>query len=257
MLGRFREFLPQANSVLLGILLAVLAVLVLAWVTFGLVRSGDDQGGPVADQEMVAQAQDSGADSPAPEAENRNVDSYAAYEAKDPFRQIVEPAEANTGEDIGSSGTGDDTSDGDTSGGGTSSGGSSDDSGDGSNGESDTSDTTDNGPASSSSGGTGSALDNGTSGGSASTADGSQRGQALDSDGDKVSNKREKQLGLNPTNLDTDGDGIQDGADDSNGDGRPDRDIGRRGGESGGGNGGSGGNGDLFDSGGSLLPSGK
>lgn len=249
MLDRSRDSLPRANSVLIGILLAVLAVLLLAWVTFGLVRSGDDQSGQVADQKIVAQSQDGGADTPAPEAENRNVDSYAAYEAKDPFRQIVEPAEANTGEDIGSSGTGDDTS-----GGGTSSGGSPSP---GRTGSESSSDDGDNGPASSSSGGTGSASDNGTSGGSASIADGSQRGQSLDSDGDKVSNKREKQLGLSQTNPDTDGDGIQDGADDSNGDGRPDRDIGGRSGGSGGRNSGSGGNNGLFDSGGSLLPSGK
>ena len=247
MLSRLRGFLPQASSLLIGTLLAVLAVFVLAWVTFVIVRSGEDQGGQVTDQEMVAQSQgnDSGADTPAPEAENRNVDSYAAYEAKDPFRQIVEPADTDTGEDTGSN-TGDNTGDGGTGNGDTSSGGSFDDSDNGSNGG--------NGLGGSGSGSNDGSdsentTGNGAGGGGLSGGGGSRGSQVADRDRDGVSNRREQQLGLSPTKPDTDSDGIRDGADDSNGDGRPDRDIGARGG--------SGGNDGLFDSGGSLLPSGK
>lgn len=232
--SRLRELLPQSSSALIGILLAVLAVLVLAWVTFGLVRSGDEQGGQAADQEIVAQSQDSSADTPAPEAENRNVDSYAAYEAKDPFQPVVELADADTGDDIGGGDTGGDTSGG-TSDGDDGSGIDSDSGLDNGNGD----DTGDTGGVGT---GGGSTTDGGASGG---------RGQGgQDSDKDGLNDRRESRLGQDPANPDTDGDGIQDGADDSNGDGRPDGRVGGRGG-------GAGGNNDLFDSGGSLLPSGK
>ena len=234
MLSRLRESLSQANKALLAVL-AVLVVLVFAWVVFGLIAGGDsgrgNQGEQVANQEVVAQAQDDGTGSPAPEAENRNADSYAAYEAKDPFRQIVKPADSGNGDNASGSDTEDGTGSGDST---------SEDSG------------TDSGDSSSNGSGNGSGT-----GGETTSGGGSQGGQSNDSDRDKVSNNREKQLGLDPTNPDTDGDSIRDGADDSNGDGRPDRDIGGRGGSPGGRGGGTGGNDGLFDSGGSLLPSGK
>ena len=237
MLSRLRESLLQNNRVL-PVVLAALAVLALAWVIFGLVLGGKDQGGQVADQDIVAQAQDEGADSPAPEVENRNVDSYAAYEAKDPFRQIVEPADSGAGGGTGGGTDGSSTVDG---------GGSGTDSDNGSDsGSNDTSDDT------------GDTVNGGTRGGDTSIAGGGRRDQGLDSDNDGLNDRRENRLGQDPSNPDTDGDGIQDGADDSNGDGRPDGRVGGRGGGNGGSNGGStGGNDDLFDSGGSLLPGGK
>lgn len=230
MLSRLRESLLQGNRVL-PVVLAVLAVLILVWVIFGIVLGGDDQG-QVVDQEIVAQSQKGdadGAEPAAPEVENRNVDSYAAYEAKDPFRQLVEPADADTGS----------TTDGGTTGGSDGGPGGSDN-GIGGGGDSG-----------------GSTGGGGRAGGSTSGDGGGQRGQEMDSDDDKVSDNREEQLGLDPTNPDTDGDGIRDGADDSNGDGRPDRDIGKRGAGSGGRNGGSGGNDGLFHSGGSIFRSGE
>jgi hypothetical protein len=241
LLSRLRESLLQSNRVLLGVL-AILAVAVLAWVIFGLVLGGEDPNEQAAEQEIVAQTQDDGVDGAepaAPEVENRNVDSYAAYEAKDPFRQLVEPADADTGA------TGDDTTaedgtaaEGDATGGGGGSGGGGDiGSGDESGGGG---------------GDDGSAVDDGGTGGSTSGG-GGQRRQGMDSDNDGVSDRRENQLGLDPMNPDTDGDGTPDGADDSNGDGRPDRDTGRRGGNGGG----SRGNGGLFDSGGSLFRGGE
>lgn len=238
MLSRLRESLLQSSRVLLGVL-AVLLVGVLAWVIFGLVLGGEDPNEQAAEQEIVAQAQDDGADGAepaAPEVENRNVDSYAAYEAKDPFRQLVEPADADTGGDT----TGGDAA-ADEGGGGTGGG---DIGGGGESGGGDD----------------GSAVDDRGAGGSTSGGGGGQRGQGMDSDNDGVSDRRENQLGLDPMNPDTDGDGTPDGADDSNGDGRPDRDTGRRGGNgggSGGRNGGSGGNGGLFDSGGGFFRGGE
>lgn len=91
MLSRLRGTLLRDNRVL-PVALAVLVVLVLAWVIFGLVLGGEDQQ-QVADQEIAAQSPNNGTEPAAPEVENRNVDSYAAYEAKDPFRQLIEPAE--------------------------------------------------------------------------------------------------------------------------------------------------------------------
>lgn len=219
-----RESLLRGNRVV-PIALAVLAVVVLGWVAF--VVLGGEEREPVADQDEVAvqspdpAASQDGAEPAAPEVENRNVDSYAAFEAKDPFRQIIEPADAATG----GSTTGA-TPGGDTTGGGD--------------------------------GGTGTGAQNGGSGGGAGDGTGGG-GQNLDSDNDGISDRRENQLGLDPANPDTDGDGIRDGADDSDGDGRPDgRGGGRGGGGPGGGSGGGGGNGDgLFDSGGSLFRGGK
>lgn len=227
MLSRLRESLLQGNRVL-PVVLAVLAVLILAWVIFGLVLGGDDQG-QVADQEIVAQSQEGdadGAEPAAPEVENRNVDSYAAYEAKDPFRQLVESADADT-----AGTTPEETVEQETV-----------------EQETDSNEAITPGGATNEAGGRRQGGEQGGRG---------QRGQGMDSDDDKVSDTREEQLGLDPTNPDTDGDGIRDGADDSNGDGRPDRDIGRRGAGSGGRNGGSGGNDGLFDSGGSIFRSGE
>lgn len=209
MLSRLRESLLRDNRVL-PVALAVLAVLIFAWVIFGLVFGGDDQA-QVANQEIAAQSPESGTDPAAPEVENRNVDSYAAYAAKDPFRQLIEPAEEQA--------AGGTTQEPAPQGG----------------------DVTTPGGATVEGGG---ATEGTRPGG------GDQRGQRLDSDRDRVSDGKENELGLDPTNPDTDGDGVRDGADDSNGDGRPDRDVGRRGG-------GSGGGGGLLDSGGSLFPGGK
>lgn len=212
MLNRLRETLIQNNRVL-PIVLAGLVVLVLALVVFWFVLGGEESSEQAADQEIATQAQGESdtEDSISPEVENRNVDSYAAFEAKDPFRQIVEPADSGDG------------GGGDTSG------------GDGGSGDGSGGDTSGSG-------------DNGTGGGDNSGGGGGGR-SGQDSDGDGLSDRRENRLNQDPANPDTDGDGIQDGADDSNGDGRPD---GRNGG-SGGGNGDDG----LFDSGGSSLPGGN
>jgi hypothetical protein len=83
------------------LVLALLALLVFAWIVAGAFLSGPDEE-PAPDQAEVAQSQDPGvSDSPAPEVENRNVDSYAAYQFKDPFRELVpspEPPTATTPE---------------------------------------------------------------------------------------------------------------------------------------------------------------
>jgi hypothetical protein len=73
--------------------LALLALLVFAWIVAGAFFGGPDEE-QVSNRAEVAQTQDPAfADPPAPEVENRDADSYAAYQFKDPFRQLVAPAE--------------------------------------------------------------------------------------------------------------------------------------------------------------------
>jgi hypothetical protein len=180
--------------------LALLALLVFAWIVAGIFVGGpDDQ--KVSNRANFAQSEDPGTSDPlAPEVENRNAESYAAYQSKDPFRQLLTSAGESTSTTTPESTTQDTTTQDATSGDGTTRRGS---------------------------GG-------GGSGG-------------LDTDGDGLSDQRESSQGLDPFNPDTDGDGILDGDEDSGGGpggGRDDT----------GGNGG-GRNGGLFDSGGDLrLP---
>jgi Bacterial TSP3 repeat len=70
--------------------LALLALFVFAWVLAGVFLGGTDDQKPVAHRSEIAQADGAGGSDPAaPEVDNPNVDSYAAYRSKDPFRQIV------------------------------------------------------------------------------------------------------------------------------------------------------------------------
>lgn len=223
----------RGNRVLPPVL-AVLGLLIFAWIAAGLFL-GDPKEERVANQaNVVVQSRDEVAQadsqSPAPEAESRDVESYAAYQSKDPFRQLFSAADTGNagGETTTDNGSGNDNSGGSGSGGNGS-------------GEETTNGTTGDGN------GSGGANDSGRGGGTS-------RG-AQDSDNDGLSDRRERSLGTDPNNPDTDADGVRDGADDSNGDGIPD---GKRGGggasQNGRGNnsGGGGGNGDLFDSGGNL-----
>jgi uncharacterized membrane protein YgcG len=78
------------DNKLLPPILALLALFVFAWVLAGAFIGGPDDQKPVAHRSELAQADGGGAsDPPAPEVENRNVDSYAAYRSKDPFRQVL------------------------------------------------------------------------------------------------------------------------------------------------------------------------
>ena len=185
------------DNKVIPLVLALLAFFVLAWMLAGIFLSGSDEE-PTPNRADVAQSQNSGAnesltpESPAPEVENRNVDSYAAYQSKDPFRQIFPLPESTSATT--------------------------------------TPETT-------------SGFEETTNGGAGG---GGGRPGASDTDGDGLSDRRERALGLNPNNPDTDGDGIPDGEDHSSG-GTPG--TGGSGGNQGGGSGG------LFNSGGNLnLP---
>jgi hypothetical protein len=190
----FVDTFLRDNKVLAPVL-ALLALLVFAWIVAGIFVGGPDDW-QISNQANIAQSEDPpGSDPLAPEVENRNVESYAAYQSKDPFRQLLTPAGEATAATTPETTTGDTTDEG----------------------------TTGRGP------------DGGGGGG----------GGGGDSDGDGLSDRRESELGLDPFNPDTDGDGTPDG-DDSGGGG---------GGGGRGGGGGGGRDGGLFDSGGDLrLP---
>jgi hypothetical protein len=72
--------------------LALLALLVFAWIVAGIFVGGPDEERQTSNEANLAQSEDApGSDPLAPEVENRNVESYAAYQSKDPFRQLLAP----------------------------------------------------------------------------------------------------------------------------------------------------------------------
>ena len=89
-LGRsFVDTFLRGNK-LLPPVLALLALFVFAWVLAGVFLGGTDDQKPVAHKSEIAQAGGAGGSDPAaPVVDNPNVDSYAAYRSKDPFRQIM------------------------------------------------------------------------------------------------------------------------------------------------------------------------
>lgn len=99
--SRFVDTFIRENKVIPPVL-ALLALLVFAWIVAGLfVGSPGDE--PASNRADLVQSEDPAPqDPPAPEVENRDADSYAAYQNKDPFRELLAPAEAaegTTGED--------------------------------------------------------------------------------------------------------------------------------------------------------------
>jgi hypothetical protein len=89
--ARIRDGLLRDNKVVPAVL-ASLALLIFAWLVVG-AFIGSDPDEEVANQASLAQDEeepDSGdAESPAPGVENRDTDSYSAFESKDPFRQLL------------------------------------------------------------------------------------------------------------------------------------------------------------------------
>jgi hypothetical protein len=78
---------------LLPPVLALLALFVFAWVLAGAFLGGTDDQKPVSHRSEIAQADGAGGSDPAaPQVDNPNVDSYAAYRSKDPFREIIAQA---------------------------------------------------------------------------------------------------------------------------------------------------------------------
>jgi hypothetical protein len=92
----FVDTFLRENRVLPPVL-ALLALLVFAWVVAGIFVGGPDEERQALNEANLAQSEDApGSDPLAPEVENRNVESYAAYQSKDPFRQLLAPAGETT-----------------------------------------------------------------------------------------------------------------------------------------------------------------
>jgi len=168
------DALVRDNRVLPPVL-AVLALFIIAWILAGAFMGEPDQE-TVAHKADLAQsdiAQSDGGESgsdPAPGVENRDVNSYAAYRSKDPFRELLAPEETTTVQPSATTP------------------------------EQATPETT-TGPAP-------------TPGGPGAG------GATRDNDADGVPDRRERRLGTDPNNPDTDVDGTPDGSDDdANGDG--------------------------------------
>jgi Bacterial TSP3 repeat len=77
--------------------LAVLALFIIAWILAGALMGGTDQK-PVAHRANLAQSDKAGpgGNPVSPGVENRDVNSYAAYRSKDPFRELLAPEETTT-----------------------------------------------------------------------------------------------------------------------------------------------------------------
>jgi hypothetical protein len=201
--------------------LALLALLVFAWIVAGIFVGGPGKDEALNEANLAQSENPAEAQEPlAPEVENRNVESFAAYESKDPFRQIIAPPESTTA-------TAPPTTTGGTA---------------APNGATTTPPTTTGGGTTAQNGAT-------TPPVAASPSPGGGGG-STDSDGDGLSDRRESARGQDPFNPDTDGDGILDG-DELSGGGRRDGDVGGAGGA--GGDRGAGRDDGLFDSGGNLL----
>ena len=84
------------DNKVIPVVLALLALCVFAWIVAGAFLRGPDEE-PVSNRDQIAQIEDPVTpDPPSPEVENPNIDSYAAYQFKDPFRQLVAPAETTS-----------------------------------------------------------------------------------------------------------------------------------------------------------------
>ena len=195
------DALVRDNKVLPPVL-ALLALLLFAWVAAGLFMGGpEDEGASSGNAELV-QSRDPNAGADAPEVEDRDTDSYAAYRNKDPFRQLLAPASEPTGESTPGAEPGD-------------------------------------GPTPPPASVPPEDTTNPGGGGGQGTGGGGDRSRE-DSDGDGLTNRDEGRLGQDPRNPDTDRDSIPDGQDDSDGDGIADGEQGGGQGSGGSGTGGSG-----------------
>ena len=233
------DALVRDNKVLPPVL-ALLALLLFAWVAAGLFMGGPEDEGVSSGRAELIQSRDPNAGADAPEVEDRDADSYAAYRNKDPFRQLLAPVSESTGES-----TTEATSDADTT----------------PTGSVPPQDTTDGGGGQGTGGGDRSSED--SDGDGLTNRDEERLGQDPrnpDTDGDGIQDGQD----------DADADGISDGlhgggqgtdgSDESGTGGQQGGEAGSDGNPGGGGaggagsGGGGGGSDDLFDSGGTLSP---
>lgn len=96
--ARIREGLLRDNKVLPPVL-AVLALLIFAWLAASILTGepGEEEERRASNQASLSQTPEENADignpeTPAPGVENRDADSFAAFKAKDPFRELIPKA---------------------------------------------------------------------------------------------------------------------------------------------------------------------
>jgi uncharacterized low-complexity protein len=91
---RIRDGLLRDNKVV-PVVLGFLSLLIFAWLIAGAIIGSPDEEEQATNQSSLAQGEDSesgGQETPAPGVENRDSDSYSAFESKDPFRSLVPKA---------------------------------------------------------------------------------------------------------------------------------------------------------------------
>jgi hypothetical protein len=97
---RIRDGVLRDNKVVPAVV-GFLALLIFAWLIASTIMSGPDEEERASNQASFAQGEDSesgGSKTPAPGVENRDTDSFSAFESKDPFRSIIPKAgEDNNG----------------------------------------------------------------------------------------------------------------------------------------------------------------
>ena len=99
-MDRVREGLLRNNRVV-PVVLSVLALLIFAWLIAGFLiedpSEEETSKGAVLSQ-APEEPQGGTPETPAPEVENRDTDSYAVFESKDPFRNIISKTNEDTNE---------------------------------------------------------------------------------------------------------------------------------------------------------------
>ncbi len=98
MSARVREGLLRDNKVVPPVL-AVLALLIFAWLAASVLTGepGEEEERRASNQASLSQTPEENPDigdpeTPAPGVENRDADSFAAFKAKDPFRELIPKA---------------------------------------------------------------------------------------------------------------------------------------------------------------------
>lgn len=92
---RIRDGLLRDNKVVPAVL-GVLALLIFTWLIAGAIMGVPDEEEAASQSSLVQGGQDSDSgpqETPAPGVENRDTDSYSAFESKDPFRSLVPKAD--------------------------------------------------------------------------------------------------------------------------------------------------------------------
>ncbi len=103
-----RESLLRDNKVVPAVL-ALLALFIFAWLVVGALINGSGDEERASNQASLSQEDSRSGDTetPAPGVETRDTDSYAVYDPKDPFRNVISEPDGGNGARDGDRGGGD------------------------------------------------------------------------------------------------------------------------------------------------------